>query len=204
MAIALAASGLLALAACDTAGTADSSDSLLVRGGGSGDSTAVHFNARLSGADSTYSGDPDGRGEARLASADSLCFGVRASHVDSLTSGAIHAGAAGESGPAVVTLFDAEHPAIGQTHGVSTSVRGCIAADAATVASIAAAPDSFYVSVASVAYPDGALRGQIRVRGPHEGGPHGGGPHGGPHGGGHPGGGHGPQGPGGPGHGPGH
>jgi CHRD domain len=114
------------------------------------------FTAQMSGTTEVPPGDPDGRGTAliRLNQAEGLvCFELTATGVDPLVAGHIHKGATGVAGPVVVPLVPPS-----ATTGES---KGCVQADAALIADIAANPSQYYVNVHNAAYPGGALRGQL-------------------------------------------
>jgi hypothetical protein len=105
-------------------------------------------------------GDPDGAGfsEVRIdPEAGTVCFFIG---VDppSLTLPAvaahIHEGAAGEAGDIVVTL---------QPPDASGSVEACADADAGVLEAIIGDPTGYYVNVHTSDFPDGAVRGQLRM-----------------------------------------
>jgi len=99
-------------------------------------------------------GDPDGFGWARITvgtDTSEVCFRLSVAGVEEITAAHIHEGAAGEAGPVVVPL---EAP-------VSGLSAGCVAVDPALVADIVMNPTGYYVNVHSVAYPAGAVRGQL-------------------------------------------
>ncbi len=64
----------------------------------------------------------------------------------------IHRGVAGTNGPVVVDFTDIAN---------DFQKQGCIAADPALLAEIAATPSNFYVNYHTISFPDGAVRGQL-------------------------------------------
>jgi hypothetical protein len=120
-----------------------------------GQSFGKGFTAQMTGAAETPAGDPDGSGTAliRLDQADGLvCFDLKVQGVDPLVAAHIHKGAAGTQGAVVVPLVPP---------GTSGESKGCVQADPALIADIAANPDQYYVNVHNAAFPVGAVRGQL-------------------------------------------
>ena len=101
-------------------------------------------------------GDPDGTGtaEVRVDAAQSrLCWNLYVRQTDAATAAHIHQGAAGASGPPVVTLT---------TPGADGHSEGCLAVDERLARRIAFEAHDFYVNVHTAAFPNGAVRGQLR------------------------------------------
>ena len=101
-------------------------------------------------------GDPDGTGtaEVRVEPAQArICWDVFARAIDPATAAHIHRGAAGTAGPPAVTLT---------TPGSDGRSRGCSAVDEALARELATQAHLFYVNVHTAAFPDGAIRGQLR------------------------------------------
>ena len=99
-------------------------------------------------------GDPDGSGMAEVNvvdDVDRICYKVQVAGIAPATAAHIHRGAAGTSGPPVVTL---DAPTDG-------SSEGCTEASDALAEEIENNPSSFYVNVHNSEYPDGAVRGQL-------------------------------------------
>lgn len=99
-------------------------------------------------------GDPNGFGWARITidlDASEVCFRLSVARVENVTAAHIHAGASGEAGPVVVPL---EEPVTGLANG-------CVAVEPAVAAAIVVNPGAYYVNVYSVAFPAGAVRGQL-------------------------------------------
>ena len=117
---------------------------------------AATFAATLSGKSVVPSaGDPDGAGTASITidpAKRQVCYEVNVSAIDPSTMAHIHRGAAGASGPPVVSLTAPKD-------GVA---KGCVGElDAATLSEIIANPAGFYVNVHTSSYRAGALRGQL-------------------------------------------
>ena len=94
-----------------------------------------------------------GTAEATLTyDGDQLCLRGTTDGVDAVTSGRIHAGRAGEAGPPVVDL-GIETAGDGPFEGCATvgAEGGVVLVD----------PASYYVSLATAALPDGAVRAQL-------------------------------------------
>lgn len=113
--------------------------------------------AVLSGANAVPGpGDPDGRGVALILLAPArgqVCFQINVVNITLPAMGAhIHQGAAGVSGPIVVTLAP---PAV---TGMS---RGCASASASTIDAIETNPRGYYVNVHNMDFPVSAVRGQL-------------------------------------------
>jgi hypothetical protein len=121
-----------------------------------GDVVGQGLTAQLSGAEEVPGpGDPDARGMAEVTTVDrtdNLCYELSVSNIDTATAAHIHRGAAGTAGPPVVPL---DAPADGESNG-------CLAVPSELVDAIEANPAGFYINIHNPAYPNGALRGQLR------------------------------------------
>jgi hypothetical protein len=102
-------------------------------------------------------GDLDGFGSASFTfDGDQVCFGITVANLDDpVVAAHIHRGRKFENGPVVVPLT---HPATGNP-GASS---GCVTIDAALAAEIQADPRGFYANVHTMAFPNGAVRGQLK------------------------------------------
>src|SRR5215208_2087264 len=81
-----------------------------------------------------------------------VCYTVNFRNVPNATVAHIHSGARGVAGPPVVTLVRAGPRAF----------QGCTRVARALARDLINAPRRFYVNVHSTAFPDGAIRGQLR------------------------------------------
>jgi len=101
-------------------------------------------------------GDPDGTGTAEInvdpANAR-VCWNLYARQIDPATAAHIHRGAAGIAGPPVVTLT---------IPGADGHSQGCVAVDPALASSLAMEAHAYYANVHTPAFPNGAIRGQLR------------------------------------------
>jgi hypothetical protein len=98
-------------------------------------------------------GDPDGEGSAAVTlnqGQGEVCFDIRVSDIAPVTGAHIHVGAAGVSGPVVVS-FDVPNK------GLS----GCVNADPGLIKAIRQNPAAYYVNVHNADFPAGAVRGQL-------------------------------------------
>jgi hypothetical protein len=101
-------------------------------------------------------GDPDGFGSASVTfDGDQLCFGITVGNLDKPVAAHVHRGRKFENGPIVVPLTA---PATGDP-GASS---GCVSVAPDLAAAIQADPRAYYVNVHTSAFPDGAVRGQLK------------------------------------------
>ena len=101
-------------------------------------------------------GDSDGNGtvEIRVVPASgSLCWNLYARAIGRATAAHIHRGAAGASGPPVVTLT---------TPDANGRSQGCVEIDQQLARQMSMAAQEFYVNVHNADHPQGAIRGQLR------------------------------------------
>ena len=113
--------------------------------------------ASLSGAQEVPGpGDPDGSGNAEVSivnETNNVCFEINdVRGIDPATAAHIHRGGPGVAGPAVVTL---RPPTDGES-------QGCVQTADAIADEIKGNPGNFYINVHNAAYPEGAIRGQLR------------------------------------------
>lgn len=122
-------------------------------------------------------GDPNGSGSARVEvkpSQGEVCFHIRWEDIDAPTAGHIHFGAPDVAGPIVVTFFMSsaapdQPPTLPET---ITGVSGCTEevtvpegapfdSPEALLRNIKRHPRQYYVNVHNLAFPGGAIRGQL-------------------------------------------
>jgi hypothetical protein len=101
-------------------------------------------------------GDPDGFGSTSFTfDGGQVCFGITVANLDAPVAAHIHRGRKSENGPVEVTLTA---PAAGDP-GASSA---CVAVDDALAAEIQSHPGAFYANVHTGAFPNGAVRGQLK------------------------------------------
>ena len=125
--------------------------------GESGLSSSTPLAAFLSGANEVAPvvGDPDGSGVSNVWIIPSLrlvCYAFSVEDIDTITMAHIHAGAVDANGPVVVDF----NPV---ANGDSNCVR---VTDRALLNAIASNPAGYYVNIHTVAFPRGAVRGQLQ------------------------------------------
>jgi hypothetical protein len=118
-------------------------------------SRQVVFNVNLTGAaEAPATGSTDGHGTARVTvdpDGDQVCVELTTSDLPNITAAEIRQGAAGTTGPVLVTLTT---PQNGKSEG-------CVPASESVVSAIASGQRSFYLNVSSTDFPDGAIRAQL-------------------------------------------
>lgn len=100
-------------------------------------------------------GDADAIGEGSVTidpEANTVCWTYNVAGIAFLTAAHIHVGAAGESGPVLVPLSDADG---------NFPTSGCTSASADAIAAITSNPVGHYLNVHTDEFPNGALRGQL-------------------------------------------
>jgi len=133
---------------------------LIGSAGGSGArSTALSDRAlfaSLTGAAERPAADRDGKGAASiLVTGSRVCFGIQVNGIDRPTAAHIHRGGSRVNGPIVVGL---RTPSAGNN---GTSV-GCVTTTSANLTAIKRGPTGFYINVHTRAFPNGAVRGQLK------------------------------------------
>jgi hypothetical protein len=104
-------------------------------------------------------GDPDGSGRATIRSAPSegiVCYKLFFKGIGKATAAHVHKAPKGQAGPTHMKLFTSKK-------GKSAPAEGChtgIPVD--VIEAMHNNPDEYYVDLHTKAYPDGALRGQLR------------------------------------------
>jgi hypothetical protein len=101
-------------------------------------------------------GDPDGNGTVEIRvvpTSGSVCWNLYARAIDPATAAHIHRGAAGSSGPPVLTLT---------TPDANGRSQGCATVDQNLARQMVLAAQDFYVNVHNETHPQGAIRGQLR------------------------------------------
>jgi hypothetical protein len=127
--------------------------------------------ARLLGANEVPAADPDGRGRALVrAKGEQVCFALLWTRIGAPIFAHIHRGGAEVNGPVVVLFFDVPEapgapenmPPLPLPDSIS-AVAGCKGDLAASLTrEIRRHPADFYVNVHNLAFPGGAIRGQLR------------------------------------------
>jgi len=115
----------------------------------------------------TIVGDRDGRGEAYVFGIDNdpntLCYTLTAKRIKPATGAHIHEGLPGMNGPIVAALAP---PADGNAADCLTEGEPgkFPTGETGIVQRILANPNNFYVQVHNTPFPDGVIRGQLRLQ----------------------------------------
>jgi len=99
-------------------------------------------------------GDPNGFGIVRLAvnpDNKQVCFEFKLSGLSQPFMAHIHQGGPLANGPPIIALFT----------GIGTPLRDCAPSTRSQLTEIVGNPSGFYVSVDTLEFPDGAVRGQL-------------------------------------------
>jgi hypothetical protein len=107
-------------------------------------------------------GDPDGHGSAMIkVYKTKVCYSLAVTGIKPATEAHIHKGAKGQTGPVVVptassgqTSFDPPKP----------TSNGCSAVPSSLSKDLRQNPSNYYVNVHNKPYPEGAIRGQLRMK----------------------------------------
>ena len=103
-------------------------------------------------------GDRNGRGSfSATLDGRQLCYGIQVKNIDDPAAAHIHRGGRRVAGPVVQELV---HP----TSGDPGSSTDCVRLSRTLASELAANPGRFYVNVHTVAFPNGAVRGQLFAR----------------------------------------
>ncbi len=100
--------------------------------------------------------DPDATGTAEVRvqpNQGRLCWNLYVRQTDPVIAAHIHRAAAGSVGSPVIALT---------TPGANGHSQGCVAVDEALARHIANESHEYYVNIHTMAYPNGAVRGQLR------------------------------------------
>ena len=114
--------------------------------------------AKLKGSEEVAGGDKDGTGLAQIETKikkSKLCYLIEYEDIEPADAAHIHKAPKGEDGKIVVTLFDetTESPA-----------EDCVKVKSErTLKKIVKNPADYYVNVHNAEFPDGAIRGQLKV-----------------------------------------
>jgi hypothetical protein len=106
-------------------------------------------------------GDPNGKGEAFIAvkkAKRKVCFQLSYRRIDEPEAAHIHKGGRNDAGPVKVLLF--EDPSGLPVPG---AVDGCERTKRKIVRQLSRNPQKFYVNVHNDEFPDGAIRGQLKL-----------------------------------------
>ncbi len=118
------------------------------------------LHASLSGAnEKPLAADPDGRGSAKVSVKGSqICYELSWRSIDGPIAAHIHVGGRDVAGPVVVGLLSVPAPGLGSP---VSSVGGCTDVNPALASAIRRDPRAYYVNIHNVAFPGGAIRGQL-------------------------------------------
>lgn len=123
---------------------------------GIAETVAETHRATLTGAQVVGGGDPDGSAKAELTISDELntvCYDINdRMGLAEVTSVTVHRGAPGTNGPVVLRMKQANEG----------GWKNCVERREWIEDRLENAPGAFYVQIATVEYPNGAIRGQLR------------------------------------------
>jgi hypothetical protein len=129
----------------------------------------LRFKTDMLSTNELTSHDSDGSGKATVwidAEAGTVCFDLSFRDSGTPNRAHIHVGEAGGSGGIVVPFFDIHtaDTALNARHEELESksrTEGCVTADPALLAQIAANPSGYYVNLHNARFPLGSMRGQL-------------------------------------------
>jgi hypothetical protein len=105
-------------------------------------------------------GDNDGTGEAQLETKiakSKLCYLVEFEDIGTATAAHVHKGAKGDDGKIVIPLFEEQ---------TDSPAEDCIKVEKdRKLKKLVKDPSGFYVNVHTEEFPDGAIRGQLKIIG---------------------------------------
>src|SRR5688572_990335 len=104
-------------------------------------------------------GDPDGHGSAMVkVYKTKVCYSLAVMSIKRATEAHIHKGAKGKTGPIVVptdqSSFNPPRPTSSGCEAISNKLSN----------KLRQSPSNYYVNVHNKPYPDGAIRGQLRMK----------------------------------------
>jgi hypothetical protein len=123
-----------------------------------GVSTVLNGKNEIGATGKKRAGDSDGFGAfAATTQAGKLCYALAVGGLDTPVAAHIHQAKRNKNGPIVIPLTQ---PSSGDP-GASSA---CITPDPGLLAAIGKHPNRYYVNVHTAAFPDGAVRGQLKKR----------------------------------------
>ena len=103
-------------------------------------------------------GDPDGHGSAMVkVYKTKVCYTLSAMNIKPATEAHIHKGAKGQTGPIVVPMDQSSF------NPPKPTSSGCEAISNKLSMKLMQNPSNYYVNVHNKPYPEGAIRGQLRM-----------------------------------------
>jgi hypothetical protein len=131
--------------------------------GASGERTRALFaymngRAEVDAEGNRNTGDRNGLGTfSAVVDSEQICFGITVRDIEDPVAAHIHRGNSRTAGPVLVTLT---HPTSGNP-GASSN---CVEIDDALASQILRRPNRFYVNVHTADFPNGAVRGTLKVQ----------------------------------------
>lgn len=119
----------------------------------------VKATAKMAGTKEVPPADPDGTGVADFKlkkKKKQVCFDIEFEDIEAPFIAHIHPGKAGVNGPPLITLFEGE--------GSTSPQSGCVDAKKSDIKAIAKKPKKYYCNLHNDPYPDGAIRGQLKLK----------------------------------------